>query len=339
MKTVLRSLLRYRSITSATLLVSNLLIAALITAEAQTARYPERPVQIILDAAVGASPDVGLRLVADGLSQLWGQQVVAVNRPGGGGSIAARSVATAEPDGYTLYQAVMSSFVALHSVPPVIPINVPRDFVPVGFVTEIPMFIAASSTLSVSSLPELIALAKKNPGKVSSAVTGVGRLTHLTGVLLENETGIKLLSVPYKGGPAQAFADVTSGRVGLVVDGYSSLAGAVSSGSLKILAVALDKRLPDFPNVPTVAETIPGFRATGWAVLLAPAGTPEPIVRKISEDLAKVSAQPELQQRLVKLGARINPMTPEETAAFIAQQQKTWEPVLQAIRAQETSKP
>jgi tripartite-type tricarboxylate transporter receptor subunit TctC len=338
-KTVLRSSLRYGSIAATTLLASMLLATAVIEAEAQTDRYPDRPVQIVLDAAVGASPDVGLRLVADGLSQIWGQQVVAVNRPGGGGSLAARSVAAAEPDGYTLYQAVMSSFVALNAVPPVIPINVPKDFIPVGFVTEIPMFIAASSTLGVSSLPELIALAKKNPGKVSSAVTGVGRLTHLTGVLLENETGIKLLSVPYKGGPAQAFADVTSGRVGLVVDGYSSLAGAVSSGSLKILAVALDERLPDFPDVPTVAETIPGFRATGWAVLLAPPGTPEAIVRKISEGLAKVSSQPELQQRLAKLGAKTNPLTPAETTAFITQQQKTWEPVLKAIRAEETTKP
>ncbi len=122
----------------------------------------------------------------------------------------------------------------------------------------------------------------------------MGRLTHLTGVLIEKETGIKLLSVPYKGGPAQAFADVTSGRVGLVVDGYSSLAGAASAGSIKLLAVALDKRLADFPDVPTVAATIPGFRATGWAVLLAPPGTPEAIVRKISEDLIKVSAEPEL---------------------------------------------
>jgi len=338
-KTVLRSMLRHRSIATATLLASMLLPVAAIKAEAQTDRYPNRPVQIVQDAAVGASPDVGLRLVADRLSQLWGQQVVAVNRPGGGGSIAARSVATAEPDGYTLYQAVMSSFVALHAVPPVIPINVPKDFIPVGFVTEIPMFIAASPTLGVSTLPELIALAKKNPGKVSSAVTGVGRLTHLTGVLIEKETGIKLLSVPYKGGPAQAFADVTSGRVGLVVDGYSSLAGAASAGSIKLLAVALDKRLADFPNVPTVAETIPGFRATGWAVLLAPPGTPEAIVRKISEDLIKVSADPELQERLAKLGARLNPMTPEQTAAFIAQQQKTWEPVLETIRAEETSKP
>ncbi len=121
--------------------------------------------QIVQDAAVGASPDVGLRLVADRLSQLWGQQVVAVNRPGGGGGIAARSVATSEPDGYTLYQAVMSSFVALHAVPPVIPINVPKDFIPVGFVTEIPMFIAASPTLGVSTLPELIALAKKIPAR------------------------------------------------------------------------------------------------------------------------------------------------------------------------------
>jgi tripartite-type tricarboxylate transporter receptor subunit TctC len=126
---------------------------------------------------------------------------------------------------------------------------------------------------------------------------------------------------------------VTSGRVDLVIDDYSSLAGAVNSGSLKLLAVALDKRLPEFPDLPTVAEVLPGFRATGWAVLLAPLGTPEPIIRKVSEDLKKVASEPELQQRLSTLGSSTNPMTPSETANFITKQQQLWEPTLSAIRA------
>jgi tripartite-type tricarboxylate transporter receptor subunit TctC len=288
----------------------------------------------VLDAASGASPDVGLRFVAEGLSRIWNQQVVAVNRPGAGGSLAVRAVASAAPDGYTLYQAVLSTFAPLQPIAPYVPVHVPRDFLPVGFVTEIPMFIAASPSLGISSLPELIKLAKQQPGKVSYAVTGVGRLTHLTGELLQKQAGIKLFPVPYKGGPAQAFGDVTSGRVDLVIDGYSSLAGAVSSGSLKLLAVALDKRSPEFPDLPTVSEVVPGFRATGWAVLLAPLGTPESIVRKINEDLNKVTSEAELQKRLATLGSSTNLMTPSETANFIARQQQLWEPVLSAIRAQ-----
>jgi tripartite-type tricarboxylate transporter receptor subunit TctC len=311
-----------------------LLASAVAGANAQTVGFPNRPVQIVLDAATGASPDVGLRFVAEELSRIWGQQVVAVNRPGAGGSLAVRAVANAAPDGYTLYQAVLSTFAPLQPVAPHVPVQVPQDFLPVGFVTEIPMFIAASPTLGISSMPELIALAKQRPGTISYAVTGVGRLTHLTGELLQQQAGIKLFPVPYKGGPAQAFGDVTSGRVDLVIDGYSSLAGAVNSGSLKLLAVCLDKRLPDFPDLPTVAEALPGFRATGWAVLLAPLGTPEPIVRKISEDLYKVTSEPGLQKRLATLGTNSNPMTASETTNFITTQQQLWEPILSAIRAQ-----
>ncbi len=313
------------------LLACSLAVPTVGVAGAQTGPYPNKAVQIILDSSAGSAPDVSLRFVADRLSQVWGQQILAVNRPGAGGSLAARSAAEAAPDGYTLYQPVLSTFVSLHPAAPNVPLHVPKDFLPIGFVSENPMFIAVSPTLGVSTLPELIALAKKRPGEVQYATTGVGRLTHLTGELLQHEAGIKLLLVPYTGGPAHAFSDVASGRVAMIIEGYSGIAGAARSGSVKLIAVATAKRLAEFPDLPTVAETIPGFQATGWGVLVAPIGTPEATVGKVSADLRKVVVEPELEKKLAALGSYTNPMTPAEATAFIHQQQKMWQPVLDDI--------
>jgi tripartite-type tricarboxylate transporter receptor subunit TctC len=293
--------------------------------------YPNRPVQVIADSAAGSTPDVALRFVTDRLAQVWGQQVLVVNKPGAGGSVAARAAADAEPDGYTLYQPVLSTFVSLHPAAANVPLHVPKDFLPIGFVTENPMFIAVSPTLGISTLPQLIELAKQRPGKLTFAATGVGRLTHLAGELLQHEAGIKLLLVPYTGGPNHAINDVTTGRVSMIIEGYSGIAGAAQSGSVKLIAVASPKRLAQFPDLPTVAETIPGFRATGWAVLVAPVGAPEAVIKKVSDDLRKVTAEPELGAKLAKLGSYTNPMSAAEATAFVHQQQQTWQPVLDEI--------
>ena len=308
-----------------------LAVSTVAAADAQTGPYPNKPVQIIADSSAGSTPDVALRIVADRLTQGWGQQVLVVNRPGAGGSLAARAAAEAAPDGYTLYQPVLSTFVSLHPAAPNVPLHVPKDFLPIGFVAENPMFIAVSPTLGISTLPELIALAKKRPGEIPYATTGVGRLTHLTGELLQREAGIKLLLVPYTGGPAHAVGDVATGRVAMIIEGYSGIAGAARSGSIKLIAVASAKRLAEFPDVPTVAETIPGFQATGWAVLVAPIGTPEAIIGKVSEDLRKVVVEPELEKKLATLGSYTNPMSPAEATAFIHKQQQMWQPVLDEI--------
>jgi len=308
-----------------------LALSSVAEVDAQTGAYPNRPVQIIADSSAGSTPDVALRFVAERLSQTWGQQILVVNRPGAGGSVAARVAAEAAPDGYTLYQPVLSTFVSLRPAAPNVPLHVPKDFLPIGFVTENPMFIAVSPSLGIATLPELIALAKKRPGEISYATTGVGRLTHLTGELLQHQAGIKLLLVPYTGGPAHAFSDVATGRVNVIIEGYSGIAAAAKSGSVKLIAVASAKRLADFPNVPTVAETIPGFQATGWAILVAPLGTPEAIIGKVSEDLRKVVAQPELDKKLAALGSYTNPMSAAVATAFVHKQQQMWQPVLDEI--------
>ena len=298
-------------------------------AHAQAGNYPEKPVTIIADAAPGATPDVDARFVAEGLSKIWGQQVIVINHPGANGSIAARIATEAAPDGYTLFMPALSTFAALPSVAPNLPLKLPRDFVPIGYTAENPMFFAVTPSLGVSTLAELIALAKKEPGKISIAVTGVGRLTHMTGLVFQDRADINLLPVPYNGGPAAALADVAGGRVSMIIEGYSGIVGSVKAGQVKLLAVASRERLPQFPDLPTVAETIPGFSATGWQVLVAPLGTPAPIINKVSADLAKVVSDPDFKKRLSNIGSYSRAMTPEQVLAFVQKEQDTWLPVLQ----------
>lgn len=297
--------------------------------QAQT--YPSKPVTIITDAAAGSTPDVDTRFFAEGLSKIWKQQVITVNHPGGGGSIGARAAAEALPDGYTLYMPVLSDFVARPGIAPNLPLQLPRDFIALGFTAENPMFFGVNPALGVNTLADLIALAKKKPGVISYATTGVGRLTHLTGELLQMRAGIKLLLVPYTGGPSHAVADVGNGRVDFIIEGYSGIAAAIKSGLLKPIAVASAKRLPDFPDLPTVAETIPGVTATGWQVMVAPNGTPDAIVRKVSEDTARVAEDDHVKQSLARLGSYSYAMTAAEALAFVHQQQEMWRPVQEKI--------
>ncbi len=311
------------------LLSSLLTLIAASAAHAQT--YPSKPVTIIADSAPGASPDVAARIVADALGTLWGQQVVVVNHPGANGSIAARVAAEAAPDGYTLFGPVSSSFLALPTVAPNLPLRIPRDFAPIGFIALQPMFVGVAPSLGVNSLPELIALAKKQPGTISIALTGFGRITHLTGELLQERAGIKLLSVPYNRGPASAIGDVASGRVAMIIEGYSGIVGAVKAGQVKLVAVASSERLPQFPDVPTVAETVPGFAAAGWIILTAPLGTPDSVIAKVSADLNKVVNDPAVKEKLAAIGSYTRPMTPADLVTFVAKDQATWLPLLNKI--------
>jgi len=304
--------------------------AAAAAAQAQQAGgYPEKPVTIISDAAAGAAPDVSARFFAEGLAKIWGRQVVVVNHPGANGSIAARAAADAVDDGYTLYMPALSTFVALPTVAPNLPVKLPRDFQPIGFTAEQPMFIAVDPALGLTTLPQVIARAKAEPGKLSIASSGVGRLTHLTGELLQMRTDTQMVSIPYPRGISAALSDVGSGRVSLIIENYSGIVGAVKAGQVKLLATAAPERLPEFPDLPTVAETVPDFTATGWTVLLAPNGTPPAIIAKVSADLAKVDNDPDVKKRLAAIGSYSRAMTPDQVLAFVAKQQETWLPVLQ----------
>ena len=239
---------------------------------AQALPYPDKPVRIITHSAPGGSPDALLRIVGDRLSQMWGQQVIVLNHPGAGGAVAARTAAQAAPDGYTLYMPASSAFVTLPGLQAGLPLEVPRDFVPVGFVAAQPFLVAVVSSLGVKTLPELIALAKQKPGELSYAATGRGTLSHLTGEALELRAGIKLLMVPYLGGTAQALNDVIAGRVPMVIDAYPPLAGALQANTIRALAIGSPNRLPEFPNYPRPQRRFPALlRLVGlhWSRRLA----------------------------------------------------------------------
>jgi tripartite-type tricarboxylate transporter receptor subunit TctC len=262
------------------------------------------------------------------------KQAVIENRPGAGGAISATVAAEAAPDGYTIYAPALSVFLTIPGKAPNLPIQLPRDFTAIGLTAEQPMSIGINPKLGINTLPELIAQARKQPGSVSFAVTGVGRLTHLTGELLQIRAGIKLQVVPYTGGSAQALADIVAGRVSMVIEGYSGLAGTYQSGQLKALAIASAQRLSHLADLPTVAETLPGFVAVGWQCVVAPVGTPQAIVRKISDDLRAVLVKPEIKDKLAARGSYVHPADPAAAEAFVRGQQELWKPALEQVALQ-----
>lgn len=310
-----------------------LLMIASATAPVRAADYPSKPIRIISDSPPGSAVDVTFRMVMDRVGTVLGQQIVAVAQPGASGAVAAHAAAQAIPDGYTLFAPAISLFVSVPGKAGNLPLILPRDFLPVGSLIEQPMFICASPASGLKTLPDLIARAKAHPGQVSFATTGIGRITHLTGLLLDSRAGIKLQVVPYTGGPAAALTDVMGGRVPLIIEGYSGLAGAIQAHKLNVLAVASSKRLPDFPDRPTVAETLPGFAAGGWQGIVAPLGTPAPAIQTFNAALDKVLAQPDLAKELAARGAYVKPLSPAATNAFVNAQQAQWKPVLEAFAA------
>lgn len=294
---------------------------------AQAQGFPSAPVKITVAVGPGSSPDVILRVVGEHLSRLWGEQVVVINQPGGAGSVAIRAVAAQPPDGLSLYMALASNFIALPELQANFPVDVVRDFVPIGFVGGHPMVIAASADLGVGTLPELMALAKKRKGELNVAAGNRGSILHLTSEWLRIAGGIDVTLLHYPAA-SQAITDVLGGRVHIMVDAITSMKGAIDAGRIKPLAVAAKKRLYNFPDLPVVADTFPGFEAMGWFALMAPPGTPAPLTRKIGDDLRKVLAGPELQKRFEDLGTYIRPTTPEELTSFIVEQQQIWRPVI-----------
>jgi tripartite-type tricarboxylate transporter receptor subunit TctC len=300
---------------------------------ARAAEYPTRPVKIIVQTPAGTAPDVICRLVAEQFAKLWGQQVLVINQPGGGGTVAARTAVTAAPDGYTIFMPAASIFVSMPELYPDLPFDVSRDLVPIGFVGEQPLALAVRPSLGVNSLQELIALSREQPTKLNLAsIMPVGSLPNLTGELFRARSGAQITSIPYPG-DAEAMGDLLSGRVQMIFESLPGLSGLVTEGKLKILAFATPKRLPNFPEIPTIAELLPGFEAVGWFVLVAPAKADPGILGKLARDLESVLSQPEFRKRLLDLATYTRQMTPDQTNDFIHSEQQMWKPVLRQIVA------
>jgi len=318
----------------------NLLLSALCTVAivgALTARspanaeaYPSRYVSIVIQTAAGSGPDVIARIVADRLSHSWGQQVIIMNRNGAAGLVAAQAAAAAQPDGYTLYMPTSTALVILPETQPKLPVDFERDFVPIGLISQSPMIVAVSAALGVDTLEQFIALAKKRPGEILYAANNRGSFPHLTGEYFRSRAGIQLAFVPYPGAAA-GLKDVIGGSISMIIEGPSALSGALQAGSIKALAVTSTTRLPNFPDLPTVAETIPDFSVVGWFALMARTGTPDSIVRKVSQDLQTVLKQSAIKEKFETLGVYPRPTAPAEAAAFIRSERQLWKPVIKDV--------
>ena len=312
------------------LFAAALALATFAPSSAAQAPYPSRPVQLITPVAAGNGPEVLLRIVAEQLSKMWGEQAVVVNRPGGSGQIAATAVVGAVPDGYTLYASNTSSILILPHVQK-LPFDMETSFKPIALYGEQPILIAVSPSLGVNTLGELMALAKSKPGSINFAATTPQSIPRYTMELLLQEAGASMTYVFYSGIP-QALTDVLGGRLPVVVDAWSSLAGAMANGSLKPLALTSAKRVPQQPHVPAAAETFPNFEVSAWLPLMALAQTPDAIVEKVNKDMAVVAGNTEVQERLLKLNAYMpKPRTPAELSAYLADERKRWAPIVKKV--------
>jgi tripartite-type tricarboxylate transporter receptor subunit TctC len=282
-------------------------------------------------APAGSGPDVAIRLAADRLAKVWGQQVLVVNRAGSGGVLAHQAITAAEPDGYTLYAPVASGFIVLPHAQPKLASDLYRVITPIGLLGEQPMVIAVNPSLGINALADLIARAKERPREV---LYGAPRATfpHLTGIRLGQNAGIELGFVPT--GMARVVQDAMGGSLQVVIESLSALAGPMQSGTLKALAITSLHRLPDYPDLPTVTEALPQiglFEAKGWVALAARTGTPDAIAQKINADLGIVLADAELKQKFVALGTYPRPLSIAETTEFIRREQELWRPIVRQI--------
>lgn len=307
------------------LLIAPMLCAAL-PATAQT--YPTKPVRIVNPFSPGGSLDLVARALAKHMSSELGQSVIVDNRPGAGGSIGIELVAKAPPDGYTLL-IIQSSITINPSLQPKVPYDPIKDFAPISKTTEYMFFLVAHPSVPVRSVKELITLDKRKPGLITYASVGVGSGTHLSGELFNYMSGTKLTHVPYKG-TGQAMPDLLGGHVAIMF-GSTSVVPHAKSGKLVPLAVTGVARSRTLPDAPTIAESgLPGYEVTSWNALFAPAGTPEPIIKRLNALVREALVQPEAKSAMEKQEMDITPSTPEELGKMVRSELTKWAKVVKA---------
>jgi len=272
-------------------------------AQAAQAVYPNKPIRLIIGSAPGSGPDIIARLVADHLYGAWGQRVVVDSRPGVGVIISAELALRAERDGYTWMMLTSQLFVAT-SVYPNLKFNLDKEFASVSLIGTVPFVQMVNPQVPAKSIPELIALAKKSPGKLRYGSAGAGASEHLSGVMFNRLTGTDMLHVPYKGIP-QAIADTLSNEVQLTYAVYPAARPHVDSGRLRALGVTTPKRSPALPNVPAIAEAVPGYSMFGWYSIVAPVGTPAAVLDKVGAEVVKAAREPAFGEKLKALGIDI----------------------------------
>jgi len=292
---------------------------------ARAQAYPSRPVRIIVGLPAGGGADIVARLVGANLSQRLGQQFVVEDRPGAGSSIATEAVAKAPPDGYTLLLA-MNSNTIYDTLHPDANYNFLRDIAPAAMICAVPFVLLANPSLPAKTVPELIAYAKANPGKINYGSRGTGTLTHVVAELFKIMTGVDLVHVPYRD---NFLPDLLAGNVQLGFFAQADTLDFIKAGKLRALAVTTAQRLSELPDVPTMAEFLPGYEAIGWLGIGAPGGTPSPIVEMLNEAIDAAVANPDIRRRLAALGfVTSGTMNVADFQKFVAADADKWARVI-----------
>jgi len=314
-----------------TLAKGRIVIAVLALVGAATAAgaagYPDRPVRMIVPFTPAGATDMLARLVGERLGAKLGQSVVIDNRAGAGGNVGAEIAARAAPDGYTLLMGPASIYAISATLYPRLGYDLAKDLTPVSLVANVPHVLLVNNDLPVKSVPELIQFAKKKPGELNIASQGSGTVSHLEAELLKHMAGIEMLHVPYRGS-APAILDLIGGRVHVMFDSIASALPHIRAGKLRAIAVASNTRSSLLPNMPTVAESLPGYSAHSWLGIFVPAGTPQSIVQRLQRDLVAAIDEPKTQARLVEAGFEPKSSTQESFAKLVRDELEKWRPVV-----------
>lgn len=318
----------------AALVLAGTALSALSFGQQVTAQtFPDRTITLVVPFAAGGSTDVVGRVVAQKMGDILGQQIVVENVAGAGGNLGADRVARAEPDGYT----ILMGTVATHALNPLIlkqkPYDPEKDFAPVSLLVIVPNVLVINPKLPVNTVAELVELLKKEPEKYSYASSGNGTPLHLSGELFKAMTGVKMEHVPYKGaGPA--LNDLIGNQISIMFDNLPSSSPHIKAGTLKALGVTTAERAASFPDVPTIAETVPGYETYTWNALFAPAGTPPEVVAKLNDAANKALQDPAVVARMKDFSAKIVGSTPEELGKHVTAELAKWTPVVKNANIQ-----
>lgn len=287
--------------------------------------YPRQPVRLVVTFPPGGAPDILARTFSE--KATLGQPVVVDNRPGAGGNIGAEAVAKAAPDGHTLVMATVGTHSINGALYKKMPYDMVKDFTPIAHVASTPNLLVVNNDLPVKTVADLVAYLKANPNKLSFGSPGIGSSVHVSGELFKSMTGTSMTHVPYKGRQF-AIPDLVGGQIQLMFDNMPSALPMAREGKIRAVAQTGAKRSPAAPEVPSVSETLPGFEATSWFAIFAPAGTPKEVVAKLNQEVQRVFKLPEVQDKLKALGLDPWPSTPEELAKFQAAEIAKWAKVV-----------